>query len=76
MVGAELKQRRESLELSQPEMARCLMTSLDTYQNWEQNRRRIPNVVEVALRYIESNPQYVEKMITTKPDSKDLGVII
>lgn len=75
MTGANLQQRRISLELSQPEMALCLQTSLRTYEGWE-TRYKVPGVVEPALRYIETNPQYVEEMITTKPDSKDLGVII
>jgi len=50
MTPGELRQRRRDLGLTQAEMARRLNTPRRTYQNWEEGARRIPGIVEAALR--------------------------
>jgi len=53
MTPAELKARRERLGLSQAGLARLLPVSVDTLQNWEQGLRKIPSILDRALRDLE-----------------------
>lgn len=53
MTPADLIAWRNRLGLSQCEAARLLKTPLDTYQNWEQGRSRIPGVVGVATKLLD-----------------------
>ena len=52
MTPADLTAWRNRLGLSQSGAAARLNTPVDTYQNWEQGRRRIPGVVEVAMQAV------------------------
>ena len=53
MTNDQLKQRRQELGLSQPQMARELNTPLSTYRKWEQGARRVPGIVVVAIEKIK-----------------------
>lgn len=52
MDKTELKRIRLELGLSQSVFARHLNTSRSTYLNWEHGYRRIPGILEVALRAV------------------------
>lgn len=50
MTAADLREARETLGLSQPQMADALATPIGTYRGWEQGRYKIPGVVAVGLK--------------------------
>jgi DNA-binding transcriptional regulator YiaG len=52
MDNLELKRRRESLSLSQSQMAQALLVSVRTYQGWESGRP-FPAYLELALCEVE-----------------------
>ena len=53
MVGEELKRWREKLEMTQAELAKRLKVDVMTVSNWERDKRRIPEFLDLALREIE-----------------------
>lgn len=50
MTAADLREARETLGLSQPQMADALATPVGTYRGWEQGRYEIPGVVAIGLK--------------------------
>ena len=56
MTPAELKSRRETLLLSQRQLAALLDTSENNIQNWEQGRTEMPGFLHLALHALEHNP--------------------
>jgi len=52
MDAKELKKCRRILGLKQTELAALLCTPYGTYLHWERGERRIPGVVEVALKTV------------------------
>jgi len=53
MTGQELRYIRESIPLSQTQLADRLGVTVLTFGRWERNQARIPRAVELALRVIE-----------------------
>lgn len=53
MESKELKKERRQLGLNQKELAEYLKVPYQTYVSWELGRRRIPGMLEVALRTIK-----------------------
>lgn len=55
MIGAELKQRREKLGLSQASLAQKLGTSTNTVARWEREEMKIqnPEMLNLALKTLE-----------------------
>ena len=54
MTGKALKQlRTKKLKLSQAALARQLRVGKDTVARWEQGRRSISPLAEVALEYVK-----------------------
>lgn len=61
MNSSELKQIRLEFGLTQLDFARCLKTPFGTYVKWEHGDRRVPGVVEVALRAVRSEIEKEKK---------------
>ena len=57
MKARELKQLRHSLGLTQEQLAKALHTTRMTITRYEGGARRIPGVVEVALKHLRSSTQ-------------------
>jgi transcriptional regulator with XRE-family HTH domain len=58
MTGYELKERRESLEMSQEQLAREIEVALSTVSRWEQLKdEEIPNskLLSLALNAVEDS---------------------
>ena len=55
MTREELKESRLRMGLSQKAMAEALNTPYRTYQDWELGNRRIPGIVDVAIKQIGGN---------------------
>lgn len=53
MTGAELRERRKALNLSQVEMAEALGISGNTVARWERDEIGIPPYLDLALSTIE-----------------------
>ena len=55
MTGAELKQRREQLGLSQSSLAQHFGVRQATVADWEQEKHKIqhPNLLDLALKTLE-----------------------
>jgi DNA-binding transcriptional regulator YiaG len=56
MTPAELRERREAMHLSQPQLAALLDTSAANVRNWEQGRVGIPGFLHLAIHALETNP--------------------
>ena len=55
MTPEELKTIRvDKLKVTQRKMAELLNTPFQTYWKWEKGKRRIPGILEVALRTVEN----------------------
>ena len=54
MESKELKKERRQLGLNQKELSEYLRVPYQTYVSWELGRRRIPGMLEVALRAVRS----------------------
>lgn len=52
MEPFELKEVRKKLGLTQLQLAVLLKTPLNTYSSWERGIRRIPGILEVALKVV------------------------
>ena len=50
---------RESLNLTQGEMAALMNVSIRTWQNWEQQHRALTGPVKAFLRVLEAEPEAV-----------------
>lgn len=57
MTPADLKQTRESLHISQAELARQLGVAANTVNRWEAGTRAIPPYLPLALAGIECSGQ-------------------
>jgi len=55
----EVKEIRESYDLSQAEFAALLGISVDTLQNWEQGRRTPAGPAKVLLQVVAKHPEAV-----------------
>ena len=53
MEPKQLKEERLRLGLTQSEFADRLMTPFETYSKWERGVRRIPGMIEVALKTVK-----------------------
>ena len=62
MEGKELKQKRESLGLTQTELAKLLGVKMNTVYRWESGILAVPKSIELAMETIERN----HKLIKTK----------
>lgn len=52
MNADELKSERESLGYNITGMANLLNTPRGTYLKWERGERRVPGIVEPAIKYL------------------------
>ena len=52
MTAADLIAHRQSIGLSITAMAEALATPRGTYIKWERGERRVPGIVEVAIKYL------------------------
>lgn len=55
---ADVKAIRETLNVSQAEMAKALGTSVDTIKSWEAKRRNPTGLAAKVLAVIETNPAF------------------
>ena len=53
MKGAELKAKREFLNLTQAQLARKFLMNTQTISNYENGRSEIPKTFEMALKALE-----------------------
>ena len=53
MTPADLIAHRQALGLSITAMAEALSTPRGTYIKWERGERRVPGIVEVAIRALQ-----------------------
>lgn len=54
MIGAELRQHRKALALTQAQLATALGCDVTTIARWERAERAIPPYLHLALRTLES----------------------
>src|SRR5262249_1645546 len=66
-TGAALRELRESLRLSQPQMAEALEIKLRTYEGWEQGRK---DTTGLNLYFIQSGFQFSEPQAKPEPKPK------
>ncbi|WP_147195124.1 type II toxin-antitoxin system MqsA family antitoxin [Pantoea sp. MBD-2R] len=62
LPSSELRQIRESLQLSQALFAQYLHTGLTTYQNWEQGRAKPNKQAILLIRMVEKDPQLLQTL--------------
>ena len=55
MDAKDLIDARQKLGIDITEMAKALKTPRGTYLKWERGERRVPGIVEVALRTVEQD---------------------
>ena len=53
MTSQELREVRLKMDLTISQMAEALQTPRGTYQKWERGERRVPGIVEVALKGVK-----------------------
>ena len=53
MTAKQFRTQRRRLKLSQAQLARRLKVGTNTVARWEQRRRAIPALAEVALEYVK-----------------------
>jgi len=53
MEPKQLKEERLKLGLTQLEFSERLMTPFETYSKWERGVRRVPGMIEVALKAVK-----------------------
>lgn len=58
----ELRQIRESLQLSQALFAQYLHTGLTTYQNWEQGRAKPNKQAILLIKMVEKDPSLLKTL--------------
>ena len=59
---------RQSLELTQAEMAALMNVSVRTWQNWEQQHRALTGPVRAFLRVLQAEPEAVFRAIHSYSD--------
>jgi len=57
--AVDVRNLRESANVSQSQFARMIGVSVDTVQNWEQGRRKPKGPAMVLLRVFQKNPKAV-----------------
>lgn len=55
MEGSELKSKRESLGLTQTELADILDVKMNTVYRWESGILSVPKSIELAMETVERN---------------------
>ena len=55
MEGKELKAKRETLELTQTELAEILGVKMNTVYRWESGILNVPKSIELAMETVERN---------------------
>jgi transcriptional regulator with XRE-family HTH domain len=68
MDGAELKKRREALEMTQEELAKELGVDSMTVSRWERGTRSIPSLLPLALETVERKHTKKRKDANKKPE--------
>ncbi len=63
--AVDIRAVREQFEMSQSEMAMFLSISIDTLQNWEQERRTPDGAAHTLLRVMQSEPDAVMRALHT-----------
>ena len=53
MTPLQLRAWRARLEMTQPQAAKALSVPVGTYRQWEQGRRTMSNVIELATKWVE-----------------------
>lgn len=53
MTATELQAARQALGLSISAMAEALNTPRGSYIKWERGERRVPGIVDVAIRHVK-----------------------
>ncbi len=61
--AADVKRIREGLNLSQREFAALLGVSVDTVQNWEQNRRQPRGAARLLLLVAQRHPEVLRDVV-------------
>ncbi|MDQ3132393.1 MAG: DUF1870 family protein [Acidobacteriota bacterium] len=64
MEGKELKQKRETLGLTQTELADILGVKMNTVYRWESGILAVPKSIELAMETVERNSKI--KILTNK----------
>lgn len=59
MEGSELKRKRESLELTQTELADILGVKMNTVYRWESGILSVPKSIELAMETVERNQKQI-----------------
>lgn len=59
---ADVKALRESLEITQAQLAQALGTSVDTIKSWESKRRNPTGLAAKVLATIQDNPKFYHQL--------------
>lgn len=73
MTPAELKQRRQSLGMTQQQLADALGITPNRLQSWEVGRNAIPPFLHLALDALGTRQPQVDEMLTTEQAADLLG---
>lgn len=60
MEGKELKQKRETLGMTQTELADILGVKMNTVYRWESGILSVPKSIELAMETVEQNSKVEE----------------
>lgn len=59
---ADVKTLRESLEITQAQLAQALGSSVDTIKSWESKRRNPTGLAAKVLATIQDNPEFYHQL--------------
>jgi putative transcriptional regulator len=59
---ADIKTLRESLAITQAQLAQALGTSVDTIKSWESKRRNPTGLAAKVLATIQDNPEFYHQL--------------
>ncbi|MBV2128544.1 NadS family protein [Arsukibacterium indicum] len=59
---ADVKALRESLDITQAQLAQALGTSVDTIKSWESKRRNPTGLAAKVLATIQDNPEFYHQL--------------
>ena len=59
---ADVKTLRESLAITQAQLAQALATSVDTIKSWESKRRNPTGLAAKVLATIQDNPEFYHQL--------------
>ena len=59
---ADVKALRESLAITQAQLAQALVTSVDTIKSWESKRRNPTGLAAKVLATIQDNPEFYHQL--------------